>query len=281
MAHAAIAYAKTKRRRRAPCGHLLDRPGLDQHGDRRGARPRQPPAGAVHLRRRLRQPPPRPGAAADRGLRRRHGLGQRLLQAGHPLLRPHLPARAPPDRAAARAAHDDRPGRLRPGLPRLLPGRAGRGLRLPGELLRAPRLAHPPPRARPGRGGGGRRRDPRGEGAGDRLRRRRALLRRRGPARRLRRAPQHPDPRDPGRQGRDRLGAPDELRLARRHRLGLRQRRLRGGRPRHRRRHPLPGLHHRLVDGLRQPRPQARLDQRPRLRRAEARRASASSATRR
>ena len=43
------------------------------------------------------------------------------------------------------------------------------------------------------------------------------------------------------------LGAPDELRLARRHRLGLRQRRLRGGRPRHRRRHPLPGLHHRLA----------------------------------
>ena len=73
-------------------------------------------------------------------------------------------------------------------------------------------------------------------------------------------------------KGATELGAPDELRLARRHRLGLRQRRLRGGRPRHRRRHPLPGLHHRLVDGLRQPRPQARLDQRPRLRRAQARR---------
>ena len=119
------------------CGHLLDRPGLDQHGDGGGARPRQPAAGAVHLRRRLRQPPARPGAAADRGLRRRHGLGQRLLQAGHPLLRPHLAPRAHPDRAAARPAHADRSGRLRPGLPRLLPGRAGRGLRLPRELLRA------------------------------------------------------------------------------------------------------------------------------------------------
>ena len=191
-----------------PRRHLLDRPGLDQHGHRRGARPRQPPAGALHLRRRLRQPPPRPGAAADRGLRRRHRLGQRLLQAGHPLLRPHLPARAPPDRAAPRAAHPDRPGRLRPGLPRLLPGRAGRGLRLPGELLRAARLAHPPPRARPGRG---RRRVVAAiraaKAPGDRRRRRRALLRRRGPARRLRRAPQHPDRRDPGRQGRARAGS--------------------------------------------------------------------------
>ena len=56
----------------------------------------------LHPRRRLRQPPPRPGAAADRGLRRRHGLGQRLLPAGHPLLRPHHPPRAAPDRAAAR-----------------------------------------------------------------------------------------------------------------------------------------------------------------------------------
>ena len=41
-------------------------------------------------------------------------------------------------------------------------------------------LAHPPARARPGEVGGGRRRDPRREGAGDRGRRRRALFRRRG-----------------------------------------------------------------------------------------------------
>ena len=57
----------------------------------------------------------------------------------------------------------------------------------PESFFEPQRLAHPPPRARPGRGRRGRRRDPRREGAGDRLRRRRALLRRRGPARRLRR----------------------------------------------------------------------------------------------
>ena len=39
------------------------------------------------------------------------------------------------------------PGDVRPGDAGLLPGRAGRGVRLSGELLRAPRLAHPPPAA--------------------------------------------------------------------------------------------------------------------------------------
>ena len=48
MAHAAIAYAKTQKRRRAHGGDLLDRAGRDQHGDRGGAGPCQPPAGAVH-----------------------------------------------------------------------------------------------------------------------------------------------------------------------------------------------------------------------------------------
>ncbi len=149
MAHAAIAYAKTKRRRRramavtssigpgatnmvtaAALAHVNRLPVLFICGD-------------VFANR-----APGPGPAADRGLRRRHRLGQRLLPPGDPLLRPHLPPRAHPDRAAPRDAHDDRPGRLRPGLPRLLPGRAGRGLRLPRELLRPARLAHPPPRAR-------------------------------------------------------------------------------------------------------------------------------------
>ena len=77
----------------------------------------------------------------------------------------------------------------------------------PESFFEPPRLAHPPARARPGRGRRGGRRDPRREGPGDRRRRRRALLRRRGPARRLRRAAQHSHRRDPGRQGRDRAGS--------------------------------------------------------------------------
>ena len=50
MAHAAIAYAKTKRRRRAHGGDLLDRPRRHQHGHRGGAGARQPPAGAASSR---------------------------------------------------------------------------------------------------------------------------------------------------------------------------------------------------------------------------------------
>ena len=56
--------------------HHLDRPGRHQHGDRRGAGARKPAAGAVHARRCLRLAPPRSGAAADRGFRRRDGFRQ-------------------------------------------------------------------------------------------------------------------------------------------------------------------------------------------------------------
>ena len=81
MAHAAIAYAKTHRRRRAMAVTTLDRAGLDQPGDGGGTGACQPAAGAAHTRRRLRQPRPRPGAAADRGFRRRHGERQRRADA--------------------------------------------------------------------------------------------------------------------------------------------------------------------------------------------------------
>ena len=57
-------------------GDLLDRAGLDQPGDGGGARACQPPAGALDPVRRVRGPRPRPGVAADRGLRRRHGERQ-------------------------------------------------------------------------------------------------------------------------------------------------------------------------------------------------------------
>jgi 3D-(3,5/4)-trihydroxycyclohexane-1,2-dione acylhydrolase (decyclizing) len=55
--------------------------------------------------------------------------------------------RAAPDRAPPRLRDHDRPARLRPRDPRLLPGRAGRGLRLARELLRPRTWARRRPRA--------------------------------------------------------------------------------------------------------------------------------------
>ena len=70
------------------------------------------------VRRHLRQPPARSGAAAGRALRRPDHHRQRRLQAGDPLLGPHHPARADHALAAAGGRDDARPGRLRPGLHR-------------------------------------------------------------------------------------------------------------------------------------------------------------------
>ena len=136
--------------------HHLDRPRRDQHGHGRGGRACQPPAGAAPARRRLRQSPARPGAAADRGFRRRNGFGQRLLPPGLALFRPHRAARADHAGAAARHGGPDRSRRMRPGDAGALPGHAGRGLRLSGELLRRAGLdaaPHPPGRGRAGGGG--------------------------------------------------------------------------------------------------------------------------------
>ena len=85
----------------------------------------------------------RPGAAADRGLQRRHHGRHRLLPAGVALVGPDHPARAAADLAAARHAGADRSGRVRPGHAGHVPGRAGRGVRLPRELLRAAACAPP------------------------------------------------------------------------------------------------------------------------------------------
>ena len=123
--------------------HHLDRPGLHEHADRRRRRARQPAAGAVPARRRVRQSRPRPGAAADRGLQRRHHGRHRMLPAGVALVGPDHPARAAADLPAARHAGADRSGRVRPGHAGHVPGRAGRGVRLSRELLRAPACAPP------------------------------------------------------------------------------------------------------------------------------------------
>ena len=165
--------------------HQLDRPRRDQHGHRRRGRACQPPAGAPDPRRRVRQPQARSGPAAGRGLRRRNGERQRLLPARVALFRPHHAARA--DRAGAEPGDcgPDRSGRVRAGDARLLPGRADRGLRLSGELLRRARASPAPRCARSARDRGSRRAPEAGQEAVRRLRRRRPLFRRRARADRL------------------------------------------------------------------------------------------------
>ena len=102
MAHAAIAYAKALNRKRAMAVTTSIGPGaLNMVTAAALAHVNRLPVllipGDVFANR-----APRPGAAAGRGLRRRHRLGQRRLPPGQPLLRPHHPARAAADRAAPR-----------------------------------------------------------------------------------------------------------------------------------------------------------------------------------
>ena len=136
-------------RRRMMAVHHLDRPGRDQHGDRRRARACQPPAGAAAARRRLRQP---------RGPIRccsRSRISATARSSANDCFRPvsrYFDRITRPEQiiagAAARHAGADRSGRVRAGDAGALPGRAGRGLRLSGELLRRARLAPAPRRAR-------------------------------------------------------------------------------------------------------------------------------------
>ena len=155
MAHAAIAYAKARGRRQAMAVTSSIGPGATNMVTAAAlAHVNRLPVlfipGDVFANRGARS-----GAAAGRGFRRRHGLGQRLLPPGRRyfdrITRPEQLLTALP-RAMQR---DDRSGRLRPGDAGLLPGRAGRGLRLAGELLRAEGLAAAPHPARRGRTGGG------------------------------------------------------------------------------------------------------------------------------
>ena len=182
--------------------HVVDRAGRDQHGDGGGGRACQPAAGAVAAGRRVRQPPARSGAAAGRGFRRRHGLGERLLPAGVALFRSHHAARADHRGAAARHERADRSGDVRAGDACAVPGHAGRGLRLSGELLRRARLDAAARAAGRARARRSRAADRGGEEAADRRGRRRALFGRDRDARGLRGAPRHSGGRDAGRQER-------------------------------------------------------------------------------
>ncbi len=135
---------------------VVDRSGLDEHGDRRGRRARQPPARPALLGRHLPAPDRGSRAPAGRALRRPDADRHRHVQAGEPLLGPDHQAR--PDRpvAAAGPRRDARPGHARSGLLRPAAGRPGRGVRLPGAILRAEGPLHPPAGPRPARRRGGR-----------------------------------------------------------------------------------------------------------------------------
>ena len=111
--------------------HLIDRPGRHQHGHgRRRCHTNRLPllilSGDIY-----RQPSARSRAPAGRAIRRPDDLGQRRLQAGHPLLGPHHPSRA--DHPVAAPGHSrqcwTRPTAARPSSG-LCAGHPGDGLRL-------------------------------------------------------------------------------------------------------------------------------------------------------
>ena len=151
MALAAIGFAKAKRRRQIMVSIASIGPGaLNMITAAGAAMANRLPvlflAGDVFANRR-----PDPVLQQVEHFNNPTTTRERRLQGGHPLLGPHHPSRADHLLAAAGGRGDARPGRLRPGLPRPLPGHAGARLRLSGELLRAARPSHPPAAARQGR----------------------------------------------------------------------------------------------------------------------------------
>ena len=148
MAHAAIAFAKAIAPPADDGLHHLDRPRRHQHGDRRRASPTStgcrccccpatssPAAGPTRCCSRSRiSPTARSRRTTASGRCRAISTASRG------------PSRSSP-RCRARMQRADRSGRMRPGDAGAVPGRAGRGLRLSGELLRRARLdAAPHPR---------------------------------------------------------------------------------------------------------------------------------------
>ncbi len=126
MALAGVAYAKAKRRRQIMVATSSIGPGALNMVTAAGVAHSNRLPILLAVRRRLRQPRARPGAAAGRALRRSDHDGQRRLQGRDPLLGPDHAARADHLIAAAGDRGHARPGRLRPGVSRTLPGHPGR-----------------------------------------------------------------------------------------------------------------------------------------------------------
>ena len=151
-----------------------------------------------------------------------------------------------------------------PGFSGPLPGHPGRGVRLSGGLLRAQGLAGAEAPARRRAAGRGRSPPAQGRQAADRGGRRRPLFARHGRARGLCLDPPRAGRRDDRRARRPAPRPPQQRGPARGDRECVRQRaRCRGGR-RARGRHAAPGLHHGLLDRVRQSRrPPDRAERRP------------------
>src|SRR5207302_553676 len=129
--------------------HDVDRTGRDEPRHGGGGGPRQSASGAAVARRRVCDPSSRSGPAAGRGLRRRPGYGERLPAAAVALLRPDHTPRAAGGRLQSSDADLDRPGHVRPRDARLVPGRAGRSVRVAAESLRGAGMDTTAPAAGP------------------------------------------------------------------------------------------------------------------------------------
>ena len=278
------------RMRRSPSRRRIDRrrmmacttsvgPGRHQPRHRRGARARQPPAGAAAAGRHVREPPARPGAAASSrtsatrrsrpttacGRCRGSGIASRARSSSSRRCRRRSPCcsirpTAARRRSRCRRTCRPRPSTIPPASSRSacttssVRGRTASGSPRPLRRLKAAR--------RPLIVAGG------GVHYSGRLR----------GARGVRRAPRHPGRRNAGRQGRARLGPPVQRRRDRRHRLERREPAAGGMRPRARARHAAAGLHDRLGQADSRRRRPPRLDQRGAARRDQARRASPCAA---
>ena len=189
MAHAAIAYAKTKRRRKAMAVTSSIGPGATNMVTAAAlAHVNRLPVllipGDVFANRRP-DPVLQQIEDFDDGTVSANDCFRPVARYYDRITRPeHLLTALPRALGVMTRSAERRAGR-----PRLLPGRPGGELRLSGGFLRAPHVAHPPARARSARGrrGGGHARE--GLPAGYHFRRRGVVLRSRRRAGRLRRAP--------------------------------------------------------------------------------------------
>ncbi len=163
-----------------------------------------------------------------------------------------------------------RPRRVRTGVPRSPAGRPGRGVRLPGSVLRASRAPDPAARPRPVGGGGGGAGAASGGAAPPHRGGRRALLPRHGTARRVRGASWRACRRDGRGQVVAPMGSPDVRRPHRGHRELVCERLGRRGRRGPRGGDPSAGFHDRLLERLRRRAAAADLPERRASRRREA-----------
>ncbi len=128
--------------------HLVGGTGVDQHGDGCGACSCQPATPPSDQRRHLPTPDRGPRSSADRRFRQPLNDGERRIPAGHPLLGPYHSSGADHPDPPPGARHHARSRRMWSGVHRPASGHRGRGIQLPGCVLRQHSAPHPPTRPR-------------------------------------------------------------------------------------------------------------------------------------